>query len=113
MLREVPWVCGFLTCMTEKAVSGVRRAKWGGVPDFDLEEVLWRAVDFFEALLASIWHSLHGGQLLVQDRGLCVGGLPKRKRGGRHEMAYGPPKHVTRPSVRSIMKAYSTKNYNW
>ena len=37
-------------------------AGWGmgGGADFDLEEIFWRAVDFFEALLAGIRHCLHG-----------------------------------------------------
>jgi hypothetical protein len=26
----------------------------------DLEEVLWWAIDLFEALLARVWHGLHG-----------------------------------------------------
>lgn len=26
----------------------------------DLEEVLWWAIDLFEALLARVWHCLHG-----------------------------------------------------
>lgn len=32
---------------------------------FDFEEVFGRAVDFFEALLASIGHCLHGGGLVL------------------------------------------------
>lgn len=33
----------------------------GGIVYFDLEEVLWWAVDFFEALLAGVGHCLHFG----------------------------------------------------
>ncbi len=32
-----------------------------GRTDFYLEEVLGRAVDFFEGLLAGVWHCLHDG----------------------------------------------------
>jgi len=33
---------------------------------FYLQEVLWRAIDLFEALLARIWHCLHDCQLVAR-----------------------------------------------
>ena len=47
-------------------ISG--RAGEGEGEYFYLEEVFWRPVDLFEALLASIGHCLHDGELGV----LCV-----------------------------------------
>lgn len=35
-----------------------RLEEWGA--HLDLQEVLWRAIDLFEALLARVWHCLHG-----------------------------------------------------
>ena len=56
--------------------SGARLEKKGAY--FDLEEVLWRAIDLLEALLARIWHGLHG----------CKDGAQGRKQYGRGRLLF-------------------------
>jgi hypothetical protein len=47
-----------------------RLEEWGA--HLDLQEVLWRAIDLFEALLARVWHCLHGCGFLIARPGTVL-----------------------------------------
>jgi hypothetical protein len=50
--------CWAVRCWRGSQKSSARLAKTETY--LDLEEVLWWAIDLFEALLARVWHCLHG-----------------------------------------------------
>lgn len=52
------WVLDLCVCHQRGPTTPVPEQE---VTDFYLQEVLWRAVDLLEGLLASIWHGLHFG----------------------------------------------------
>lgn len=44
--------------------STVGQRRWEWRTYLNLKEVLWGAIDLFKGLLARIWHSLHGRNVL-------------------------------------------------
>ena len=59
-----------MRCWRGSKKSNARLAK--SKTYLNLEEVLWWAIDLFEALLARVWHCLHGCGFLIARPGTVL-----------------------------------------